>query len=206
LLGVRGAIPGANNNQQHRERTMKQLIQWTGGFALAGVLCFAAQDDKALAGYVDFGKLAAPASGGEFVEVQISSNLIGMAARLVEKSEPEVGEVIRGLKLIRVNVIGLTDENRAEMQKRVKTIRGELDAQKWERIVTAQKENEDVGIYLKMRGEEAVEGLVVTVLSGNKEAVLVNIVGNIQPDKIALIGERFNIEPLKEIGGSMPKK
>jgi len=44
------------------------------------------------------------------------------------------------------------------------------------------------------------------VLSGNKEAVLVNIVGNIQPDKIALIGERFNIEPLKEIGGSMPKK
>ena len=185
---------------------MKQLIQLTGGFALAGVLCFAAQDDKSLAGYVDFGKLAAPASGGEFVEVQIGSNLIGMAARLVEKSEPQVAEVIRGLKLIRVNVIGLTDENRAEMQKRVKTIRGELDAQKWERIVTAQKENEDVGIYLKMRGEEAVEGLVVTVLSGNKEAVLVNIVGNIQPDKIALIGERFNIEPLKEIGGSMPKK
>jgi len=206
LHGVGGAIPDANNNQQQRDRTMKQLIQLTGGFALAGVLCFAAQDDKALAGYVDFGKLAAPASGGEFVEVQISSNLIGMAARLVEKSEPEVGEVIRGLKLIRVNVIGLTDENRAEMQKRVKAIRGELDAQKWERIVTAQKENEDVGIYLKMRGEEAVEGLVVTVLSGNKEAVLVNIVGNIQPDKIALIGERFNIEPLKEIGGSMPKK
>ena len=185
---------------------MKQLTQLTCGFALAGVLCIAAQDDKALVGYVDFGKLAASASGGEFVEVQISSNLIGMAARLVEKSEPEIGEVIRGLKLIRVNVIGLTDENRAEIQQRVKTIRGELDDQKWERIVTAQQKDEDVGVYLKMRGEEAVEGLVVTVLSGNKEAVLVNIVGNIQPDKIAMVGERFNIEPLKEIGEKMPKK
>lgn len=185
---------------------MKQLIQWTGGFALAGVLCFAAQDGKGSVGYVDFGKLAAPASGGEFVEVQISSNLIGMAARLVEKSEPEVGEVIRGLKLIRVNVIGLTDENRAEIQKRVKAIRSELDDQNWERIVTAQQKDEDVGVYLKMRGEEAVEGLVVTVLSGNKEAVLVNIVGNIQPDKIAMIGERFNIEPLKEIAEQLPKK
>jgi hypothetical protein len=185
---------------------MKHLTQLTCGFALAGVLGFAAQDDKALAGYVDFGKLAAPASGGEFVEVQINSNLIGMAARLVEKSEPQVAEVIRGLKLIRVNVIGLTDENRAEIQQRVKKIRAELDDQKWERIVTAQKKDEDVGIYLKMRGEEAVEGLVVTVLTGNKEAVLVNIVGNIQPDKIALIGERFNIEPLKEIGESVPKK
>ena len=203
---IGGAIPDENNNQQDRERIMKQLIQLTGGFALAGVLCFAAQDDKALAGYVDFGKLAAPASGGEFVEVRISSNLIGMAARLVEKSEPEVGEVIRGLKLIRVNVIGLTDENRAEMQKRVKAIRDELDDQKWERIVTAQQKDEDVGVYLKMRGEEAVEGVVVTVLSGNKEAVLVNIVGNIQPDKIAMIGERFDIDPLKELGEKLPKK
>jgi hypothetical protein len=185
---------------------MKQLMQWTGGFALAGVLCWAAPDEKASVGYVDFGKLSAPASGGEFVEVQISSNLTGMAARLVEKDEPQIADVIRGIKLIRVNVIGLTDENRAEMQQRVGKIREQLDTQKWERIVTAQQKDEDVGVYLKMRGEEAVEGLVVTVLSGNKEAVLVNIVGNIQPDKIALIGERFNIEPLKELGEKLPKK
>ncbi len=185
---------------------MKQLIQWAGGFALAGTLATAAQDDQALAGYVDFGKLTAPASGGEFVEVRISSNLIGMAARLVEKSEPEIGEVIRGLKLIRVNVIGLTDENRTQVQERVKAIRGQLDGQKWERVVIAQEKDSDVGVYMKMQGEEAVEGIVVTVLDGNKEAVLVNIVGNIRPDKIALIGERFNLEPLKEIGEKMPKK
>jgi hypothetical protein len=185
---------------------MKQLMQWIGGFALAGVLGLAASDDKALVGYVDFGKLTAPASGGEFVEVQISSNLIGMAARLVEKSEPQIAGIIRDVKLIRVNVVGLTDENRAEMQQRVQKIREQLDAQKWERMVTAQQKDQDVGVYLKMRGEEAVEGLVVTVLDGNKEAVLVNIVGNIQPDKIALLGERFNIEPLKELGEKMPKK
>jgi hypothetical protein len=185
---------------------MKQLMQWTGGFALAGALCLAASDEKPSVGYVDFGKLAAPASGGEFVEVQISSNLIGMAARLVEKHEPQVASVIRDVKHIRVNVIGLTDENRAEMQQRVQKIREQLDHQKWERIVTAQQKDEDVGVYLKMRGEEAVEGLVVTVLQGDREAVLVNIVGNIQPDKIAMIGERFNIEPLKELGEKMPKK
>ena len=51
-------------------------------FASAGVCA-----DNPPAGYVDFGKFSPPASGGEFVEVHIKSNLISMAARLVEKSE-----------------------------------------------------------------------------------------------------------------------
>ena len=67
--------------------------------------------------------------------------------------------------------------------------------------MTAQKKDEDVGVYIKTRGEEAVQGVVVTVIDGNKEAVLVNIVGDIKPEKLAIIGERFNIEPLKKIGG-----
>src|SRR5436309_12442309 len=157
-------------------------------------------------GYVDFGTFSPPASGGEFVEVHIKSNLISMAARLVEKSEPDVAELIRGLQLIRVNVIGLDDENRAEMEKRVKKIRSELDAKGWERVVTAQKKDEDVGVYLKTRGADAVEGLVITVIEGNREAVLINIVGDIKPDKIAVIGERMNIEPLKKAGEALKKK
>ena len=157
-------------------------------------------------GYIDFGKFSPPTSGGEFVEVHITSNLISMVARLAEKSEPEIAELLRGLHRVRVNVIGLDDGNRAEMETRVKKIRSDLDAQGWERIVTAQKKEEDVGVYLKTRGEEAVEGVVVTVIESNREAVFINIVGNIKPEKIAVIGERFNIEPLKKIGQAVEKK
>ena len=162
--------------------------------------------DNPPAGYVDFGKFEPPASGGEFVEVHIKSNLIAMAARLVEKSEPDIADLIRGLQLIRVNVIGLDDANRSEMEKRVKKIRSELDDRGWERIVTAQKKDEDVSVYLKTRGADAVEGVVITVIEGNREAVLINIVGNIKPDKIAEIGERMNIEPLKKAGEAIKKK
>ena len=169
----------------------------------AGVNAYAGDNPP---GYVDFGKFSAPSSGGEFVEVHIKSNLIAMVARLTEKNEPEVAELLRGLHTVRVNVVGLDDGNRAEMEKRVKKIRGDLDAQGWERIVTAQKKDEDVGVYLKTRGEEAVEGVVVTVIEGNREAVFINIVGNIKPEKIAVIGERFNIEPLKKIGQAVEKK
>ena len=183
---------------------MKHAIR--SALALAAFVGVGIHAENTPPGYIDFGKFSPPASGGEFVEVHITSNLISMVARLAEKNEPEIAELLRGLHRVRVNVIGLDDGNRAEMETRVKKIRSDLDAQGWERIVTAQKKEEDVGVYLKTRGEEAVEGVVVTVIESNREAVFINIVGNIKPEKIAVIGERFNIEPLKKIGQAVEKK
>ena len=148
---------------------------------------------------IDFGVFTPSASGGEFVEVHIRRNLIALAARLAEKAEPEVAKLIRGIELIRVNVVSLDESNRAEMEERVKTIRGKLDSQGWDRIVTVQSREEDVGIYLKVGADDAIEGIVVTVVEGTKEAVLVNIVGNLNPEKLAMIGERFHIEHLKKL-------
>jgi Domain of unknown function (DUF4252) len=173
--------------------------------ATCAVMSINVYAENPLPGYVDFGKFSPSVSGGEFVEVNVKSNLISMVARLTQKDEPEVAQLLRGLQLVRVNVIGLNDENRAEIENRVKTIRGELEAQGWESIVTAQEKNEDVRIYLKIRGDEAVQGLVVTVLEGKKEAVLINIVGDIKPEKLAEVGEQLNIDPLKKIGLGLKK-
>jgi len=65
----------------------------------------------------------------------------------------------------------VNNDNRADLESRVKTIRSELDSKGWERIVTAQKGNDDVGVYIKTRGSDAVLGVVVTVLGANKQAV-----------------------------------
>jgi hypothetical protein len=149
-------------------------------------------------GVVDFGKFS-PSAGAEFVEVNVNSNLITMILNVAKQSEPGIVEVLKGLKGVRVNVMGLTDENRDEIQKRVASIRKELDTKGWERVVTAMKEGNDVGVFMRTRGSQAVEGIVVTVLEGNKHAVLVNVVGDIQPEKLSMIGELFNIEPLKQL-------
>jgi len=78
--------------------------------------------DQPLPGYVDFGKFT-PTAGGEFVEVNVNNNLICMAAKFVEKQQPDVAKMLRGIQRVRVNVIGLNDQNRADLQKRVQTIR-----------------------------------------------------------------------------------
>ncbi len=151
-------------------------------------------------GYIDFGKFSPPQSGGQFVEVNIRENLIGMVAKLASAQEPEVAELLGGLKRIRVNVIGLDDANRGEMGERVERLSQELDRGGWERIVTAQDSGQAVNVFLKTREQEAVEGIVVTVIQGGKEAVLINVVGDIRPEQISVLGDRFNIEPLKKVG------
>lgn len=167
-------------------------------------LTFAAEG--ASGGLIDFGKFTPPAKGGEYVEVKIGPNLIGLVARLAEKQEPEAAKLLRGLQSVRVNVIGLDDANRAEVSGRLEAVRQQLDGGGWERIVTAQQKDQEVGVYLKLRGEESVEGLVVTVIEGNKQAVLVNIVGDIRPEQVAALGERLDIEPLKKAGESLKKQ
>ena len=158
-----------------------------------------------LSGEIDFGAFT-PSGDGQFVEVNIKQNLINMVARLAETQEPEVAKLLRGIHAVRVNVVGLNDENRVAMRERVESVRTQLKGTDWERIVTAKEKDQDVGVFLKLRGEEAVEGVVVTVINGDKEAVFINIVGDIKPEQIAKLGEKLNIEPLKEIGRKLEEK
>jgi hypothetical protein len=173
---------------------------------LAGWITTSALAAEPSGGQIDFGTFTPPAAGGEFVEVNIRSNLIAMAARLAEKAEPDAAEILRGVKQVRVNVVGLDDTNRADIEQRVKSVRSQLDTQGWERIVTAQNPKEDVRVYLKTRGDEAIEGLVVTVIDGGKEAVFINIVGDIRPEKIALLGEKFGIDPIRQAAEAIKKE
>jgi hypothetical protein len=157
-------------------------------------------------GQVDFGTFTAPASGGEFVEVNVTTSLISLATKFVEKDQPDVAQVLKGLQLIRVNVIGLSDENRSDIESRVQGIRKELETKGWERIVKVQEKSEDVGVYLKTTpNKDTVQGVVVMVMDGKKEAVFINVVGDIKPEQLSMIGEKLGIDPLKKIGEKIEK-
>ncbi len=181
---------------------MKKVLQCTVALLAASTIASVTAANQA--GYVDFGKLTPP-PGGEFVEVNVNSNLIAMVTSLA-KDEPEVFDVLKGLKSIRVNVLGVNQGNREELQKRIQSVRSQLDDGKWERVVTVVNAKDDVCIYMKTRGPEAVEGLVVTVLEGKGHAVFVNVVGDIRPEQLTMLGERFNIEPLKHLPGKPVKQ
>lgn len=150
---------------------------------------------------IDFGTFTPP-EDGTFVEIKVSKSLLNMATRIVEDSEPEMARILGGLNSIRVNVIECDDEHQAEVKARMYDIRDQLARRGWEQVVNVREDQEDVGVYVKLNGEEAIEGLAVTVINSD-EAVLVHVDGRIRPEELAQVGERLNIKPLQKLGGMM---
>jgi hypothetical protein len=182
---------------------MKRLLQISAAIAAASVIAGVNAANLA-PGFIDFGKFTA-SPGSEFVEVNVNSNLIAIVTSLA-KDEPEVVDVLKGLKSIRVNVLGVNKANQDEIESRFQSIRAKLDDGGWDRVVSVIDGKNDVGVYMKTRGPEAVEGVVVTILEGKRHAVFVNVVGDIRPEKLTMLGDRFNIEPLKHLPGKPGKQ
>lgn len=162
-------------------------------FTCAAGVGFSAQP----AGYVDFGSFTA--GKGEFVEVNLQSGLLKLASRLTKLKDPEAAKLIGSLERVRVNVIDLDEDNSANVLERVAGIRSTLAQQGWEQIVTVKEQKggaQDVAIFLKHGDGEAIAGLVITVVDGAKQAVLVNVVGNIKPEQIETLAQHLQINGL----------
>ena len=185
---------------------MKIILRQTCTVAVASLLFTASlRAADSPPGLVNFGKFTKPANG-ELVEISLNNDMIAMAMQLAGKAQPDFTEALSGLHSVSVNVVGLDDQNRDEVMARMKSVRGQLDAGGWQPVVKVQEKKEDVGIYLKTRGKEAIEGVVITVLEGHKQAVFINVAGNIQMDKLAALGDKLNIKELKKVAGEIMKQ
>jgi hypothetical protein len=179
---------------------MKNLLRHT--LAAATLTCALAASALAAdePGYVDIGQLM-PSEKGEFVEVNLSPALLKFAARIAKHHEPDAAEIVGDIKRIRVNVVGLDDSNRAATIEKIEGVRAKLEQQGWTKMVTVRERNDgdNVAVFAKMRDDDTIDGLVVTVIDRKGEAVFVNIVGTINPDKIAALADKYDIEPLRKV-------
>lgn len=145
-------------------------------------------------------KLPASRSGMQYIEVNIGRGLIGLVTRSVAGREPEIAEVLKELRGIRVNVVSLDEGNRSGVMTQLSKVRSSLATAGWETVATVKDGPTTVHVLLKVKSDEAVEGLVMQVVEDDQQAVLVGIDGNIRPEQVGMIGERFDIEPLKGVG------
>lgn len=144
----------------------------------------------------------------ETVQVDLSKSLLKIAARIAAVEDAEAAKLLGGLERVQVRVFTLSDKGDASALSQIEEIRSRLLADGWHQAVSVKgKEGENVGVHLRLRGEELIEGLVVSVLGPKGEVVLVNVVGEVRPEQLAKLGEKLNIQPLKQLDvGSKPDK
>ena len=83
------------------------------------------------------------------------------------------------------------------MEERSRQIAERLEERGWDAVVRLRDYGQYVDVYVK-ENTSHIEGLMMmTVDADIGEIVLINIVGDIQPDELGRIGSKFDIGPLK---------
>lgn len=120
------------------------------------------------------------------VEVNLSGKLISLVTKAA-KSEPEITELLEMLKGVYVRVYG---NHTTVPDQLVNHYEDKLEQEKWEVIAKVKEAGETVQVRILL-GEDTILGLFVMV-AGETEITLVNIVGEIKPERIGELVENLN--------------
>ncbi|MBU1098000.1 MAG: DUF4252 domain-containing protein [Bacteroidetes bacterium] len=185
---------------------MKTKIVLVFVFLISSALFAQKGDYSKFAGYINFGDFESLQKGDEVTEVLIEEHLIKMVAKMTAKSEPDLSELLNGIKLVKVNSFEVTDKSFEELKTRAEKIDKELMNRKWDRVVKTRSKDNFANVYIKTESEEKIIGLVVASVEKNGEAAFVNIVGDINLETIGRLGEKFDIPSLDNIKNEKSSK
>jgi hypothetical protein len=132
------------------------------------------------------------------VEINIEGALMSLIAAGARSEDPEFASVIAGLKAITVRAVPLKDVDADSVRGRIsRTIRW-LEDRDWKSMVRVRDQGEEVYIYLKETGGK-IAGLTVLTFDPGEEAVVINIVGRIDPEQLGRLSQRLDIDYLDKI-------
>ena len=172
-------------------KNLKQLL------ALSFLSLLLTTHTHALAqGQIDFAKLASH-YGEPKVEVNLSASLMKIISSFADDEDPEAANILSKLESIKVRVYGLNGELETANSV-VDKVSKDLKIDDWETLVTVNdnQEKQKVRIFSKSTND-VIDGVVVMVVSPENEggeAVFINIVGEIDPEKIGKVAESLDIK------------
>ena len=164
---------------------MKKLIGFLTVFFFAVSMSFAQQDaiTKYFDQYVD---------DERFDVVYVSPKMFEMVSKIeIDEMEPEVQEVIRELKGLRILH---TEENAKEFYKEA---RSKISLDEYEMVVQARDGNENVRIMVKDEGDIVKE--LFMLIGGENNFAMISFVGNIDLKKIGKIAKALDVDGLEHL-------
>ena len=146
-------------------------------------------------GYVDFANLDSE-YGEPKVMVNLNKTMLGFISK-INMSDPEASELISKLKAVRVQIYNMTDNDQPALDLIAK-VSEDIQTKDWLPIVTVNEKDEKVRVFTKITND-IMDGLVVMVINNSesqeeREAVFINIVGEIDPAQINKVTESLNID------------
>ena len=142
---------------------------------------------------LDFSRLSAKAD--DTVEVNLDGTLLALAARFMGDSgdEAKAKQILNDIKGIYVRTLKFAKEGEYSIAD-IEPIRKQVTGAGWSSIVdirTKRTGGDNTGVYIKSDGKQ-IQGLVV-LAAEPRELTVVNIMGNIDPERLRDLGGKFGI-------------
>lgn len=125
------------------------------------------------------------------LSLSIGPALLGFAARHVD-DEPETRALLNSLDGVRIRVYEI-DGDATRVAARIDAMSTHLQEDGWEPVLLVREDDETVHMLLRMRGER-VAGMTVLVSDGDAEAVVVNLMGEIEPRQFGDVMLALNVD------------
>lgn len=134
----------------------------------------------------------------DVVNVDIGPLLLKFAGKVIDKQDPEqaaVGNIIRGLKSVRVRHFEFADDNAYSLAD-IESVRAQLSGANWTPIVKThdRHRNENVDIYISVV-DDHTNGIAIIAVEP-REFTVVNIVGSVRLEDLAGMQKQLNIPGL----------
>ena len=129
-------------------------------------------------GYADLESLGL-SDTDRVLSLSIGPAVLRFAARHVE-DDPETRALLSSLDGVRVRVYEI-DGDAGRVAARMDRMSANLQDDGWERVVLVREQAETVHMLLRMT-EGRISGMTVLVCDGDREAVVVNLMGDIRPE------------------------
>ncbi|HMB28258.1 MAG TPA: DUF4252 domain-containing protein [Blastocatellia bacterium] len=132
----------------------------------------------------------------ETVDVRVDGSLLLMASKFLRSDkadEAAVKEIVQALKGVYVKGVEFDKEGEYS-DADVESIRQQLSAPGWERIVgvRSKRDGQNVEVFLMINNDAVIEGIGV-LISDPKQVMVVNVVGPLDPEKINNLRGQFGI-------------
>ncbi|HEY2293753.1 MAG TPA: DUF4252 domain-containing protein [Thermoanaerobaculia bacterium] len=166
------------------------------------LLCLAipgrAQKPESQPGYVPIEELGLFPRDKLEVEINLDGPVLHMVSAMTRKDDPGFSAVMDGLKSIQVQVFPVKGTDTAALKTRIDRAVHWLEGHGWKSTVRVREQGQETYIYLKQTGDQ-IEGLTLLSLDPKDEAVVINIVGRIDPAELGRLGQSLHVPQLKNV-------
>lgn len=129
-------------------------------------------------GYADLASPGIWDTDREFA-LSLGPTVLRFAASHID-DDPETEALLRSLDGVRIRIYEI-DGDPLKVAGKMDLMQGDLEGDGWESVMLVRQESERTHLMLKSSGDQ-VHGLTLLTSDGESEAVVINLIGDIQPE------------------------